>query len=168
MTGRTRCNKIVVFDGTRAASRADHGRENHARRFLHALRRPGDCELLLNFFVSIRVNSWFNFENETVAFVHFARRRHGVAAGLWPRQTGAARRRRAQISAQLRRRRRAHAARHGVVRLEREQRTHRGFFRVQALHDGGLHGGRRAVVHLHPGFSGGARTRRGDAAAGEN
>ena len=44
MTGRTRCNKIVLFDGSRPASRAAHGREDHARRFLHALRRPGDCE----------------------------------------------------------------------------------------------------------------------------
>ena len=46
MTGRTRCNKIVVFDGSGPASRPAHGRENHPRRLLHALRRPGDCEFV--------------------------------------------------------------------------------------------------------------------------
>jgi tRNA-2-methylthio-N6-dimethylallyladenosine synthase len=42
MSGRTRCNKIVLVRRRGTASRPDHGFENHARRFLHALRRPGD------------------------------------------------------------------------------------------------------------------------------
>ena len=41
MTGRTRCNKIVVFDGSAAAPRAAAGREDPARRHLHALRGSG-------------------------------------------------------------------------------------------------------------------------------
>ena len=120
------------------------------------------------FIVSNRVHSWFNCNNETVAFVHFARSRHGFAAGLmvspgrpsWPPP-------RANSRAACRRRG-ADAARHGVVCVELvKRRANRGFFRLQALHDGRVHRGRRVVVHFCAGFSGGARAGGGAAAAGE-
>ncbi len=73
--------------------------------------------------------------------------------------------RRAQISAQSAGRHRAHAAGNGVVRLECEHGTHRGFFGVQALHDRRFHRGGHRLVHFCPGFSRRARAGRRAAVA---
>src|ERR1035438_276416 len=73
-------------------------------------------------FVSIR---GYYFPNEIVTVVHFDWRGHGCAAGLRPGPARAARRHRAQIPAQPAAGRRADAAGHGVVCLQREHRTHR-------------------------------------------
>ena len=106
-------------------------------------------------------------ENEIVAFGHFARRRHGAAAGLWAFETRGAGRRRAQISAQLPAGVVLMLLATAVVRLERQHRADCGFFRLQALYARRVHRGGDFVVHLRPGFSGRARPRRADAAAGE-
>ena len=45
MTGRTRCDRIVIRR-RRTASGPAHGRENHPDRPVHALRRPGYCEFV--------------------------------------------------------------------------------------------------------------------------
>ena len=45
MMGRTRCNKIVVFDGFAPAPRPAFGSEDSARRHLHALRRSDRTQI---------------------------------------------------------------------------------------------------------------------------
>ena len=46
MTGRTRCNKIVLFDGSERHRGQLMDVKIDAHRLLHALRRPGDCEFV--------------------------------------------------------------------------------------------------------------------------
>lgn len=71
--------------------------------------------------MSIRVHSWLNPHNEAVVVIHPARRRDERAADLRSDQAGAIHGRRAQVSAQPARRRRADAAGHSVVSVERQQ-----------------------------------------------
>ena len=46
LMGRTRCNKIVVFDGLGAAPGPADGGPDHEGRLVYALRGPGDCEFV--------------------------------------------------------------------------------------------------------------------------
>jgi hypothetical protein len=70
-------------------------------------------------------------------------------------------------AAQRARGHRAHAARHGVVPVDRQRGADRGFFGLQTDDDDRLCGGGSADVRFRPGFFGRARSRRGAAAAGK-
>lgn len=82
---------------------------------------------IFEFFVSFCVHSWLDFHNEALNFIHPAWSRHERAADLRSHQTGAIRRRRAQVSAFAADGLRVDAVGHGVVCVERERRTDCGF-----------------------------------------